>query len=263
MSLSNGAQLLASTFGKGNGGNIDITAGELLLRGHSTISTSASATGNGGNITITAPVIVAFPSNNDITANAFIGIGGNVKITTSGLFGIAPLSRAELEQRLNTTDPSLLDPGRLPTSDITAISQQNASLSGIVTINSPDVDPSRGLVKLPVNVTDPTTLIAQNPCQRGIDSSFTITGRGGLPSNPNQILASDNVRVDLVKPASSTSNSPTTSVKLQSLTPTVKRLVPAQGWIFNDKGQVILTAYDPTKTGPQRSWQEPASCAKR
>ncbi len=116
---------------------------------------------------------------------------------------------------------------------------------------------------MPVNVVDPTTLIAQTPCHRSIGSEFTITGRGGLPPNPNQILASDNVRVDLVKPASSTSNSPTTSVKLQSLTPTVKRLVPAEGWIFNDKGQVVLTAYDPTKTGPQRSWQEPASCANR
>ncbi len=269
--LDNQGQITAQTT-SGNGGNITLTTQDLLLlRNGSLISTNAGTTssgGNGGNITITAPVIVAFPSNNDITANAFSGTGGNVKITTSGLFGIAPLSRAELARRLNVTDssqtnPSLLNPSRLPTSDITAISQQNPSLSGTITINSPDVDPSRGLIELPVNVVDPTTLIAQTPCHRSIGSEFTITGRGGLPPNPNQILASDNVRVDLVKPASSTSNSPTTSVKLQSLTPTVKRLVPAEGWIFNDKGQVVLTAYDPTKTGPQRSWQEPASCANR
>ncbi|MDF5714138.1 MAG: hypothetical protein PUP93_09640 [Rhizonema sp. NSF051] len=101
-----------------------------MLRSNSTISTSASTNGNGGNITITAPVIVAFPSNNDITANAFSGNGGQVTIYTQGLFGIAPLSRAELERRLNTTAPSQLDPSRLPTSDITAISQQSPSLNG-------------------------------------------------------------------------------------------------------------------------------------
>ncbi len=133
--LDNQGQITAQTT-SGNGGNITLTTQDLLLlRNGSLISTNAGTTssgGNGGNITITAPVIVAFPSNNDITANAFSGTGGNVKITTSGLFGIAPLSRAELARRLNVTDssqtnPSLLNPSRLPTSDITAISQQNPS----------------------------------------------------------------------------------------------------------------------------------------
>ncbi len=83
-----------------------------------------------------------------------------------------------------------------------------------------------------------------------------------MPSNPNQALTSDNVRVDLVTPASSSGNSASTTVK-PSTTSTVKQIVPAQGWVFNDKGQVVLTAYDPTKTGSQRPWQQPASCAKR
>lgn len=40
-------------------------------------------------------------------------------------------------------------------------------------------------------------------------------------------------------------------------------IIPATGWVFNDKGQVILTAYDPTNIGSQRSWFEPASCNQR
>ena len=40
-------------------------------------------------------------------------------------------------------------------------------------------------------------------------------------------------------------------------------IVPATGWAFNDKEQVILTAYDPTNIGSQRSWFEPASCNQR
>ncbi len=272
VSLKNGALLSTSNFGNGSAGNIEVSSGSiildkstiradtvggqgnislnardlLLLRHGSRITTSATGKATGGNITINTNNLVAFPQeDSDIRANAEEGIGGRVTINAVGIFGIE------------------FQPQDTPLSDITASSTLGPQFSGTVTITSPDVDPSRGLVELPVNVTDPTTLIAQNPCQKGIESSFTITGRGGLPSNPNQILTSDNVRVDLVTPASSTGNSPSTVVKLPSKTPTVKRLVPAQGWIFNDKGQVVLTAYDPTKTGPQRSWQEPASCAKR
>ncbi len=235
------------------------------MRGQSLISTSAGSdafTGNSGNITINAPLIVAFPSNNDITANAFSGIGGQVIINTQGLFGIAPLSRAELERRLNTTDPSQLNPNNLLTSDITAISQQSPSLNGTVDINSSYLNPSQNLVELPKKVVDPTTQIAQNPCQHGAGSTFAITGRGGIPSNPNQTLAGDNVRVGLVTPVSSRGTA-TTTATLPSTKPTVKQAVPVQGWVFNDKGQVVLTAYDPTKTGSQRPWRTSTSCAKQ
>ncbi|KAB8334250.1 filamentous hemagglutinin N-terminal domain-containing protein [Scytonema tolypothrichoides VB-61278] len=263
--LDNQGSLTATTQ-SGNGGNIILGVQDfLLLRRNSNISTSAGlagAGGDGGNITINSPLIVAFPSeNSDITANAFNGSGGKVTINTQGLFGITPLSRQELEQRLNTTDPTQLDPKNLPTNDITAISQNNPNLSGTVNIITPDVDPSRGLFELSETVIDPAQQIAQNPCTKGFGSSFTIIGRGGIPTDPKKILSSDNVRVDLVKP-STTTNSITVTVDEASKNPTVKRIIPAQGWIYNEKGEVLLVGYDPTKTGPQRQQQTPASsCA--
>ena len=266
--LINGGQLFANASSTGNAGNINLNNIESVVIGGSNptfnqftqkaqtfVPTDDSSpmyllgttsprsgifanttSGQGGNININTDALVA-TGNSNISANSTDSSGGQISINAQGVF-------------------------RSSDSQITA-NGVNSQLNGTVTINSLDVDLSRGLAELPVNVVDPTTLIAQTPCHRSIGSEFTITGRGGLPSNPNQILASDNVRVDLVKPASNTSNSPSTSVKLPSKTPTVKRLVPAQGWIFNDKGQVVLTAYDPTNTGSQRSWQEPASCAKR
>jgi hypothetical protein len=40
-----------------------------------------------------------------------------------------------------------------------------------------------------------------------------------------------------------------------------KQEVPAQGWIFTKDGRVMLTSYDPTGVGVQRSRQNPASCS--
>lgn len=76
-----------------------------------------------------------------------------------------------------------LDPRQLPTNDITAISQENPSLSDRVTINTPDVDSYRGLVQLPTGIIDASTLIASG-CSAfaGTEgSTFFVTGRGGLP----------------------------------------------------------------------------------
>jgi filamentous hemagglutinin family protein len=283
IAISDGGQVTVDSQGQGRGGEISITGNSLTLdrgiinasttsgdggninlrlrnfirlRNESLISASAGGNGNGGNITINSPFIVAFPRNNDITANAGTGSGGQVIINAT-LFGIAPLSAEDL-RRLRPDD---LDPRQLPTSDITAISRDNPSLSLPVQVNSPDVDPSRGLVELPEAVTDPTQKVAENPCRQGIGNEFFITGRGGLPTTPNQTLNSDNVRVDLLQPVASSGNSPSATKK--PATPVTARRVPAQGWIFNDKGQVVLTAYDPTNTDSQRPWRTAAACPAR
>ncbi|MBW4634074.1 MAG: filamentous hemagglutinin N-terminal domain-containing protein [Iphinoe sp. HA4291-MV1] len=281
LTIRDGAQVTASSFGTGNAGNIlNITARNLtldkgsitttslsgnggnienlqvqdllLLRNQSLISTTAgtreSGGGDGGKITINAKdgFVVAFPNeNSDITANAFGGSGGTIKITAEKVFGL------EVQEQL--TDKS----------DITAFSEQGPDLSGQIILNTPNIDPSQGLIEFSETVIDPTQQIAQNPCLRG-GGEFTITGRGGFPTNPSQILGSDNVRVDLVKPvASSTRNSTSATKKQRSSSARVEEIVPARGWIFNEKGQVVLVAYDPTKTGVQREQPTPASCAAR
>ncbi|MBW4629987.1 MAG: filamentous hemagglutinin N-terminal domain-containing protein [Brasilonema octagenarum HA4186-MV1] len=301
-SLSDGAQLNASTFGQGDAGNININAASVslkdnaqittsstsnngaagdieviarsirldnesiikadtvagqgnitlsardyvLLRRGSRITTNATGTATGGNITINAGNLVAFPSeNSDITAKAQQSSGGRITINTKGgIFGI--------EYR----------PQETPLSDITASSDLGLQFSGIVQINTPDIDPTRGLFELTEAVVDPAQQVAQNPCTKGYGSSFTITGRGGLPTDPNKILSSNNVRVDLIQPVAITVGSTNATQKQPSQKPPVKQITPVQGWIYNEKGQVVLVGYDPTKTGPQREQPAPTSnCA--
>jgi filamentous hemagglutinin family protein len=250
--------IINASTASGDGGSITLNLRNFLrLRNESLISTSAGGQqgGNGGNITINTPFIVAFPRNNDIIANAVSGSGGRVT-TNATLFGIIPRTRADLD-RLGVPD---LNPRNLSTSDITAFSEQNSNFGDNVQVNSPDVDPSRGLVELPETVTDTTQKVAQSPCRQGFGNEFVVTGRGGLPTTPNEILGSDNVRVDLLQPVASSGNSRSATIK-PATNPTATR-VPAQGWIFNNKGQVVLTAYDPTNTGSQRPFST-AACPAR
>ncbi|BAZ10261.1 hypothetical protein NIES4071_20760 [Calothrix sp. NIES-4071] len=226
----------------GDGGNIDLDIQDVLsLRRQSRISTTAGtdqAGGNGGNIDINTKFIIAYPNENtDITANAFNGSGGSVKIDATAIFGAKPLSRQQLE-RLRPGD---LNPGQLLTNDITAVSQTNPFLSGIVTINTPDVDPSRGLVELPSGLTDASRQIASscNPGVRARGNSFTVTGRGGMAPSPTEPLQAEVPTGRWITLNTSTlSQAPT-------LSPSHPPVIEAQGWLKDKNGDVILVALAP------------------
>ncbi|MEH2068739.1 MAG: filamentous hemagglutinin N-terminal domain-containing protein [Nostoc sp.] len=252
---------LTSNSESGKGGNIRLQVRDLLLmRRNSQISTNAGGDKTGGNITISAPngfLVTPIFGNSDITANAFSGSGGKITITTKNIFGFVPRTRADVKK----LDSRQIDPNNLPTSDITAFSQQNSSLSGTVQINSPDVDPSKGLVQLSVNLVDASEQIVAG-CGSRIKmakSTFTNTGRGGILADPTQPLMADAVVVDWITPNPESENRPEaikSKVVVQSQPnrdspqevnsvnePT--EIVEAQGWIMDGNGNVVLVAEVP------------------
>ena len=237
---------ISATTQSGKGGDITLQVQDLLLLRHaSQISTSAGTRnqgGDGGNIKIDTQFLVAIPSeNSDISADAYTGKDGNVQITAQDIFGIQ-------SRRKNT-----------PQSDITASSK--FGLDGVVKINTPGIDPSRGLVALPTELVDASRLIAQN-CSSGgsqVASRFTVTGRGGLPDNPSETLSSNAVWTDLrpnLNLAATRSNS---AMATRGSHPSAAPLVEAQGWVINDKGEIVLTASAPTVT-PHNPGLTPAQC---
>jgi filamentous hemagglutinin family protein len=175
---------ITATSNSGNGGNIIFKIGNtLLLRNNSRISTTAGiaqGSGNGGNISIDSLFIIANPfENSDIEANAFSGRGGNVQINTKGIFGIKP--------RIRLT----------PLSDITASS--DFGISGTVTLNTPDADPSRGTTTLPTGLVDTNALIANSCIARtSRQGRFTITGTGGVAAQPDDLANSSFPTYELV-----------------------------------------------------------------
>ncbi|MDJ0594894.1 MAG: S-layer family protein, partial [Pleurocapsa sp. MO_226.B13] len=276
LTIRDGATISVDSQGTGIGGDIELSAGFLtldngtisaetrsntggdiilnlqdllLLSNDSKISTTAGNQefgGNGGNITINTPFIVAFPDeNSDITANAFEGSGGQINITAQGIFGIEEREAIQENQ----------------TNDIDASSE--FGLAGVVEINQPDVDPSQGLVELPETVVDPNALVAQNPCKRGSESEFVITGRGGLPPSLSEDLSSEATQVGLVEPAPMVAREQgnrEAGEQISSSLSVPTTIIPAQGWVFNERGEIVLVAYNPTVTGSQRLKENSTGC---
>lgn len=219
----------------GDGGNIRLQVDDLLLlRRNSTISTTAGqagAGGDGGNITIEAGFVTGIPTeNSDITANAFEGQGGRIDITTQRIFG--------LEFRDNLT----------PLSDITASSE--FGINGEFNLELlTSIDPNQGLIELPTGLVDAEKLIDRS-CQAGgaaLASSFTITGRGGIPASPLDFLSGDVMVSNWVTLDADTpdelNQEPVTSTPIQP-----QRIIEAQGWVKMPDGTIILTAQAPTAT---------------
>ncbi|MFQ4146715.1 filamentous hemagglutinin N-terminal domain-containing protein [Chlorogloeopsis sp. ULAP02] len=276
--LDNQGKLTSET-DLGNGGNIKLQVQDLLLmRRNSQISTNAGkaeAAGDGGNIIINAPngFIVATPNeNSDITANAFTDAGGRVQIQSSGIFNMEQRSREDLVRLLGTNDPRQLDPQKLVTNDITAISQTNPNLSGQVNINTLDIDPSRGLVQLPMNVVDASQLIATgcNPGRQQSRSSFIATGRGGITPSPTELLIGDAILADWINLEDEKPVGGVQSIDLEEpsnigflskvdhISPP-DPIVEAQGWVVNAKGEIALVADTSTVT-PHTPLLTPVSC---
>jgi filamentous hemagglutinin family protein len=244
--------LITAETASGNGGNITLEPGKLLLlRRGSRISTTAGTAqqgGNGGNITINAPngfVVSVRNENSDITANAFDGRGGEIRINSSDVFNFEQRDRKALERELGTTEPTELNPQRLQTNDITAFSQNNPTLEGQISINTPDVDQNLGLIELPSVLADASDVI-NTGCAAfaGEGSEFIITGRGGLPPSPDQPLSTDVVWSDTRLPAT-TAQQQTQEKPVAKLPSKAEmgKFVPARGWVFNGKGEVTLISH--------------------
>jgi large exoprotein involved in heme utilization and adhesion len=229
----------------GSEGNIEISANSLIMRRNSNITTNARGPATGGNINITTGVLAAL-ENSDINANSEQAQGGTVTIDAEAIFGT--------EFRESPTS----------TSDITATGA-DSSLSGTVSINTPDIDPTSGLVELPTTLTDVAQQI-DSSCRPGQQQSeFIVTGRGGLPPNPIEAISDEATWLDLrpgIAGVLSGANRETPSVAdasnpvVSSPTPP---LVEAQGWVVNAQGKMELVAQGSEVTLQNRT-VTPAAC---
>ena len=272
--ISNGARIFTDSEGKGQAGDITLKAqnialnnnaflssetsiskgGDIVLqvknllslRRNSQISTTAGKSGDsgdGGDIRIfsEAGFIVAPPyDNSDIKANAFNGKGGVVDINVKKVFGMFVRSRSDLIRLLGSNDPKDLDPIRLGTSDITAISQNNPTLNGFVAVSQLEVDPTRGLNAEPLRPQRPNVSEDCDSQNQSKGSRVTSSGRGGITPTPGDSLTGSMIWQDSNQPIASSS-------------PPEERSLPiAQGWVQRSNGNILLigtlspTSHTPT-----------------
>ncbi|MFB2973405.1 filamentous hemagglutinin N-terminal domain-containing protein [Aerosakkonema sp. BLCC-F183] len=225
----------------GGGGNINLQAQNIQLRHNSRIGTDAGNS-TGGNIDINTNTLVAL-ENSDITANAQRGAGGRVIINAQGIFGTQFRDELTLQ------------------SDITATSDLGPQFRGVVEINTPDVDPSAGLVELSTYFEDVDRSIVAS-CATSVGNSFTITGNGGLPNDPTQALRGRAIWRDVrwVGVGESGSARERSSRRISAIASTP--IVEATGWRVNGQGEMELVA-NASKIILGSSWYNAAGCGGR
>jgi filamentous hemagglutinin family protein len=234
IALDNKSSINAST-ASGTEGNINLQTRDILLRRGSSIDTNAGNT-TGGNITINTDTLVAVPKeDSDITANAQKGFGGRISITARGIFG------TQFREQLT------------PLSDITATSELGPQFNGTVQIDIRGIDPNRGLAELPETLTDSSDRIAQTCSSQAKNNSFVVTGRGGLPPTPSEVLnptlgwidwrVSRSWEHEETRETSMTRRTTNQQSSMQNPNYKIQNpLVEATGWVRDADGTVRLVA---------------------
>jgi filamentous hemagglutinin family protein len=264
--ISDGAVISVDSQGTGTGGNIQLEGGQLILdngqisaeaaskdggnvvlsfddlvfmRRGSLISATAgtaNADGDGGNITISTPFVVAFPGeNSDIAANAFFGRGGVIVIIANQLYFIAFREQPT------------------PLNDITVSSRFGRP--GKFELIIPGITPPARLEKLPDQLADTSNQVVKT-CAAAEGNVFTITGRGGVPSDPTAPIRGQTLLSDVRDFAATASeNQPQAKQPVSNAgesTTERQYLVEATGWVKNEQGEVELVAELPQEMLPNQ-----------
>jgi filamentous hemagglutinin family protein len=272
LTVSNRGEVSVRSTTLGDAGTLTVNAGSILLDEGKITATSDNA--KGGNINLTASDLLLMRDNSLISAQSFAtdSQDGNIRIIDTDFVIALPsensdiIARSTNQGNIDITADSVIgyQYGELtPLSNITA--------SGTVTLNVPNVDPTQGLTQFPTELVHPSQQIDQSCAAREEDESkFTVIGRTGLPQSPNEVLTPDMVLDDLGTLASregdagmrvdeDAKNSPTTPSTSNSQSPLPliprgdsefpnrpKQLVEAQGWVVDAQGKVTLVAQAPT-----------------
>jgi filamentous hemagglutinin family protein len=204
--LTRGGEIAASTF-NGNGGNIEIISDLIFLNRGSINASAAGETGNGGNVAIFSDVLAAVRSPNRITANSVNAFGGRVLIQARGVF---------------------LSPGTI----VSATSNRGLEFSGIIDIQTPETDLSRSSIQVVPAQNIPEVAITCGGGSGTNANSFTVSGTGGIPINPDEFLGSQGGWRDPEQPQSQS------STKLAGSPPPI---MEAQGWERTSANSVRFT----------------------
>jgi filamentous hemagglutinin family protein len=251
--VKDGAQVSVNSEGFGSAGTLRVKSHSIFLDNQGKLQ-AATASQEGGNIDLEVRDFILMRRNSLISAGASNNAqGGNITIKQPFIIAV-PRENSDIIANadqgrggtITITSPGvygLLKRSQLTDfSDINASSQAGNQLDGIVEINDPSIDPSQELVNLPVEIVEPT--LAQS-CQAGAgrnENRFVITGRGGLPASPTEPLLSDAVLADWIAVDLERKTDSTQSVIKNHNYSNHKPILEATRLVVNGKGEVFLTA---------------------
>ena len=251
------ARVNVSSQGKGNAGNLTVNARSIYLNNNATLNADTTSTESNqeqATINISSRDLILRRSNITTKATGSQVIGGNINIDTAVLAAVENSNIRADSANFRGGKVKINTEGifRSPDTQITATGA-SPELSGTVQINSPDIDPSQGLVQLPTRVVDASTRIVSScaALASAQTSEFVVTGRGCLPPSPYEPLSGDilwsDTRLSAITGQQLGDKTPTAIVKHPSKSKAVA-LVPATGWVLNNIGEVTLISWAPNAT---------------
>ncbi|NEQ51814.1 MAG: S-layer family protein [Leptolyngbya sp. SIO3F4] len=192
--IRDGGAIALDSLGSGDAGTLNANANLIRLDNGGTINASTAA-GSGGNIKLQTPILLLRHGSN-INTNAGNADGGNIDIDTAFLIALENSDiTANAQQgrggQVSITAQNILGTDfretLTPESDITATSALGPEFNGVVELDTPELEPDSGLVELSTALNDPTDQIVAG-CPADSNNSFVVGGQNGLPSNPTQRL---------------------------------------------------------------------------
>ncbi|MBW4478978.1 MAG: filamentous hemagglutinin N-terminal domain-containing protein [Tolypothrix brevis GSE-NOS-MK-07-07A] len=171
LSITNRAALTSSSSGQGNAGDININTRSVRLDNQGMIAASTNS-GNGGNINLTAADFLLLRRNSSISTTAGLtqsgGDGGNITINTPFIVAV-PNENSDITANaftgrggnVNIRSQGIfgIEARLQPTPQSDITASSQFGLSGDVIIKTPDIDPTQGLVELPTGLTDVSRLV--------------------------------------------------------------------------------------------------------
>ena len=226
-------------------GNITINAPQIQMFNGSVISADSFGTATGGTITITTDTIFG-TGNSDIVSGAANNRGGQIVINAQGIFG--------LQKRDKLT----------PGNDIVTDSALGTQFNGPITLNTPDIDPLRGLIEQPkipapgkvASGCDASGAIASNP------NYFIQPGKGGLSPTPTDLISSWAIWDDMRSMNISNSDrSPAVALQATSSRRSQKEIRVAQGWKLKEGSRdTVVLVPDPANVVANTNVQAAVAC---
>ncbi|MCH8619192.1 filamentous hemagglutinin N-terminal domain-containing protein [Undibacterium sp. TS12] len=162
----------------GNGGHISVNGAGPVVLDRSQITTSVSGTraGNGGDINITAPAMILRGGFIQANTAATAASGGNVNVQVKAIIASGnQLVLGGLPQKFDGSGKNLIQ------------AAAPDGVNGVIMLSSPQVDFSASLLNLNAQAYEPGNL-AMDLCRVGSGSSLSPVGRGGLPPNATGLL---------------------------------------------------------------------------
>jgi large exoprotein involved in heme utilization and adhesion len=194
LEVRNGAEINASVFGPGQGGNVRINATDIILQDGGRISAESIDAGtqvDAGNITLEVGNLLYLSNDSRITTSVTGGTGKGGNITLNSIFVVLDEGSSIIANAVEGQGGNILirihGGGALfrsPDSLIDASSE--FGVEGSVVIDAPDTDIIAGFAGLPANFLDAATVLTQLCAGRsGANvSSLVVRKYEVLPDSP-------------------------------------------------------------------------------